>query len=52
MANKSHDSKLSRSIETLNLLREYAQDANRNFEDLAIKLCQNAAGTVKNYLVI
>lgn len=51
MAN--NNSKLSRSIETLNFLKEYAQDPNRNFEDVAQKLGiseQNAENYLRKYI--
>ena len=49
MAN-NNSNKLSRSIDTLNFLKEYATQPDRNFEDVAIKLGiseQNA----ENYLI-
>lgn len=53
MAN--NNSKLSRSIETLNFLKEYAQDSNRNFEDVAQKIGiseQNAESYLRKYIYL
>jgi predicted solute-binding protein len=51
----NNNSKLSRSIETLNFLKEYAQDPNRNFEDVAQKLGiseQNAENYLRKYIYL
>ena len=49
MAN-NNSNKLSRSIDTLNFLKEYATQPDRNFEDVAIKL-RISEQNAENYLI-